>query len=46
MELAKVGIVTFPFEMFGGQDQIRLCMKGADGEIALAIRRIKGLLKG
>ena len=46
MELAKLGIVTYPFEMFGGQDQIRLCMKGTDDEIALAMRRIKGLLKG
>jgi N-succinyldiaminopimelate aminotransferase len=46
MELANLGIVTYPFEMFGGQDQIRLCMKGSDGEIALAIRRIKGLLRG
>ena len=46
MELAKLGIVTYPFEMFGGQDQIRLCMKGTDEEIALAVRRIRGLLKG
>ena len=46
MELARLGIVTYPFEMFGGQDQIRLCMKGTDEEIALANRRIKGLLKG
>lgn len=46
MELARLGIVTYPFEMFGGQNAIRLCMKGTDEEIALAIRRIKGLLKG